>query len=220
MRRASHIWFREITISWFLASVMIMMCNTCISQDSTKSHLYLKIHPLSIIDFSGLRMQGSLEIRMPNKWGGEFTYGKNVIFNYYGDTMVVAHPRGQMLKLEIKHNLRMRDFNTRHEKNLQPYFGFALWHMELLDNVGNYGFYVRNRIVAFNAGATIDYGRFTIDALVCGGLRYKERRMIGLKENISYTNNIISAVGQVLPYHFKGWLPHIGASVRVGFRIF
>lgn len=210
----------------FCILIFLFNLNVLIAQGSSQVHLQLKVHPLAVINVLRPTLQASIELRMRNRFGAEFTYGYQYIYRMNTDTITIPHPKGQTIKLDLKWYLKNKEVVSKANNRVLEYVGLGFWYVEESGNAVAsftnecYGFHVKNRIVAFNYGAVIDYKHFSLEFITNLGIRFKERTFVGKDTEADYTDDVASGFFITHSYSYKGALPHIGLGIRFGWKVF
>lgn len=206
---------------WVLCGIACIFQS--LSQDSVHFQIIPKIHPLAIINIFRPTAQCSLELKLRDKWGIDFTYGYQYSYRMATDTITIGHPKGQTIKLDFKHYFSSRWFNNIGYHNVKHYVGLGFWYVEESGNESFYeddfGFHVKNRILVLNYGFVMDSRHFTLEMLGNLGVRFKERTFEGRNDESEYSNDILDGFGVTHTYNYKGWFPHLGLGVRLGWKL-
>jgi len=125
-----------------------------------------------------------------------------------------------LFRLDCKYYFVSNETQIKTAKETRLYTGIGLWYIEEQDNIADFGIHVKNRIITCNFGGIVDYSRFSIDVSGNIGIRFKERSFVNLQPNPPFTDDAISGWGQTSAYTYKGVLPHIGFSIKLGWRLF
>lgn len=186
-----------------------------------------KVHPSVLIQSNRPSIQGSLELKLYDKLGLEFTYGKRYMEIYpylldYDRKSLVANAASNNYFYDVKwyHPTGRTPYES-------PFFVFTFGQIEDVKNrriryyedlilLNDYfSIHQAINVYAFGYGTVINYNWMMVEAVFSAGVKSMDVQW----QNNEYEEGRFRAKRDLFVWELPGtrWLPYLNASLKIGF---